>query len=230
MVSRKIVQINEELCNGCGQCIPKCVEGALQIVNGKDKLFRDDYCDGLGACLGHCPQDAINIIERQANPFDKKKVHVHLANKEKSVNKSRSRVDQSLKKITSETRIEKSAIKNWPVQINLLPLEAPYLNNSELLVIADCVPVAYPDLHSNLLKERTVVIGCPKFDDVQFYVEKLGEIFRRNDVKSITLAHMEVPCCYGMIHIAQEAIKRSGKDVPLKTVNIGIKGEILEQS
>jgi Fe-S-cluster-containing hydrogenase component 2 len=226
MVIRKIVQINEELCNGCGQCIPNCVEGALQIVNGKAKLIRDDYCDGLGACLGHCPLDAINIIERQANPFDEKTVHIHLANKEKSASKSRLRVDKSLKEVTSEKRIENSALKNWPIQLNLLPLEAAYLNKHELLIMADCVPVAYPDLHNNLLKERTAVIGCPKFDDAQFYIEKLGEIFRRNDVKNITLAHMEVPCCSGLARIVNNAVEHSGKSIPIKRHIITIKGEI----
>ena len=226
MVTRKIIQIDEELCNGCGQCIPNCAEGALQIVNGKAKLLRDDYCDGLGACLGHCPQEAISIIERQANPFDEKAVHVHLAHKEKSTHKSRPRFNQSSKENTSQTRTEKSALKNWPIQLTLLPLEAAFLNNRELLIMADCVPVAYPDLHSNLLKGRAVIIGCPKFDDVQSYIEKLGEIFKRNDVKSIILAHMEVPCCSGLAWIVNRAVEHSGKTIPIKRQIITIKGEI----
>jgi Pyruvate/2-oxoacid:ferredoxin oxidoreductase delta subunit len=226
LVIRKIVQIDEELCNGCGQCIPNCAEGALQIINGKAKLLRDDYCDGLGACLGHCPQDAITIIERQADPFDEQAVHTHLTNTEKSTHKSRPSFYQPSKEMPSKTTTAPSALTNWPIQINLLPLDAPFFVNRELLIVADCVPVAYPALHKNLLQNRTVVIGCPKFDDVQSYVKKLGEIIKRNDIKSIILAHMEVPCCSGLAWIVTKAVEHSGKTIQIKRHIISIKGEI----
>jgi ferredoxin len=224
-VLRKIVQIREELCDGCGQCIPNCAEGALQIVDGKAKLLRDDYCDGLGACLGHCPQGAITIIERQADPFDEEAVDTHLAEREKQAHKDHPRLASSDREIAPR-KTQESALKNWPIQLNLIPLEAPFLNNREVLIMADCVPVAYPDLHSNLLRGRTAVIGCPKFDDVQSYVEKLAEIFKRNEVKSIILAHMEVPCCSGLAFIVNRAVERSGKTIPIKRHVITIKGEL----
>jgi Pyruvate/2-oxoacid:ferredoxin oxidoreductase delta subunit len=174
MVLRNVVKIIESKCNGCGECIPKCVEGALLIVDGKARLVKDDYCDGLGACLGHCPQDAIKIIKREAEPFDEEAVHAYLAHgnkKETITNKS------SLEQVS-----HKSQLSHWPVKLYLVPLEAPFFDGKELLVMADCVPVAYPNLHNKLLIGRSVVLGCPKFDDVQHYVDKLTEIIQRKDI------------------------------------------------
>ena len=209
MVIRKIVHIDEELCNGCGDCIPNCAEGALQIVDGKAKIVKDLYCDGLGACLGHCPQSAISIIERETTPFDEKAVQDHLSKRE-----------------ITEKKDKRPVLRQWPVQLNLVPLESSSYEDTDLLVTADCVPVVYPEFHKSLLPGKRIVIGCPKFDDSKAYARKLGEILKRNRVRSITILHMEVPCCYGFVHIAQEALRKSGKDIPFETVNIGIKGEV----
>jgi NAD-dependent dihydropyrimidine dehydrogenase PreA subunit len=206
--TRKIVHIDEELCNGCGQCIPKCAEGALQIIDGKARLVSDNYCDGLGACLGHCPQGAIHIIEREAEAFDEEAVHIHLARKQQSTISGR------------------SALRQWPVQINLVPSKAAFFDNHDLLVIADCVPLAYSDVHGSLLNKKSVVMGCPKFDDAQSYVKKLTAILTNNNVKSITVAHMEVPCCSGLLWIVKKAINASGKQIPLERQVITIRGEI----
>jgi NAD-dependent dihydropyrimidine dehydrogenase PreA subunit len=205
---RKIVRIDEGLCNGCGQCIPKCAEGALQIIDGKARLVSDSYCDGLGACLGHCPQGAILIIEREAEAFDEDAIHAHLARKKPSPSP------------------ETSALRQWPVQLNLVPSKAAFFDDSDLLVIADCVPLAYPNVHGSLLSKKSVVMGCPKFDDAQGYVKKLTEILKNNNVKSITVAHMEVPCCFGLLWIVKKAIDASGKQIPLEQQVITIRGEI----
>jgi NAD-dependent dihydropyrimidine dehydrogenase PreA subunit len=205
---RNIVHIDEELCNGCGQCIPNCAEGALQIIDGKARLVSDNYCDGLGACLGHCPQGAILIIEREAEAFDEDAVHAHLAQKKPSPSPGT------------------SALRQWPVQLNLVPSKAAFFDDSDLLVIADCVPLAYPNVHGSLLSKKSVVMGCPKFDDAQGYVKKLTEILKNNNVKSITVAHMEVPCCSGLLWIVKKAIDASGKQIPLEQQVITIRGEI----
>lgn len=208
MEIRKIVRIDEELCNGCGQCIPKCAEGALQIIDGTAKLMSDNYCDGLGACLGHCPQGAIQIIEREAETFDEEAVHAHLAQQKHS------------------QAPETSALRQWPVQLYLVPTKAAFFDDQDLLVIADCVPLTYPNVHGSLLSNKSVVIGCPKFDDAQGYVKKLTEILKNNTVKSITVAHMEVPCCSGLLWIVKKAIEASGKQIPLERQIITIRGEI----
>jgi len=233
MVVRNIVQIDEELCNGCGQCIPNCAEGALQIVDGKAKLVKDMYCDGLGVCLGHCPEGAINIIHREADPFNEEAVHAHLAEKEthKAEQESLacgcpSNVIQTLKAGTLEPTTTSSALSHWPIQLNLVPIEAPFLDDADLLVVADCVPVAYPNLHRSLLPGRSVVVGCPKFDDAKGYAEKLSEILKRNDVRSITVAHMEVPCCSGLNRIVDWAVQASGKQIPVRRHVITVRGEM----
>jgi NAD-dependent dihydropyrimidine dehydrogenase PreA subunit len=233
MVVRKIVQIDEELCNGCGQCIPNCAEGALQIIDGKAKIVKDMYCDGLGACLGHCPQGALTVIERAADPFDEEAVHAYLAGHETHNPEQEtlacgcpSSLVQNLEPSTPVPSLGGSDLRQWPVQLNLVPLEAPFFDDADLLVMADCVPVAYPNLHASLLPGRTVVIGCPKFDDAGGYAEKLREILKRNDVRSITIAHMEVPCCSGLNWIVGKAVEASGKDVPVRRHVITVRGEM----
>lgn len=224
---RKIVEINEDLCNGCGQCIPNCAEGALQIIDGKAKLIKDEYCDGLGACLGHCPQDAIEIIEREADSFDEEAVHKHLKTMEQETltGQSISQSPSQLKQKADETP-SISSLTQWPVQLYLVPLKAPFFDQKELLIVADCVPVAHPNLHREFLKERAIVIGCPKFDDAKYYMEKLSEIFRRNDITGIQVIHMEVPCCSGLNGIVTRAVKESGKNIPVKRKIVTVKGEI----
>ena len=227
VVKRKIVEIDEEKCNGCGECIPNCAEGALKIINGKAKLVSDVYCDGLGACLGHCPQDAIKIIEREAPEFDEAAVHEYLKKEEEKPQISCSFVSSLLPdeepKPTQETG---TTLRQRPVQLNLVPIKAPFWNNADLLLLADCVAVAQPDLHTKLLAGRSVIMGCPKFDDVQHYLEKLTEILKNNNVRSLTVATMEVPCCSGLKLIAELAIEASGKMIPSQNLVIGVKGEI----
>ena len=209
MVLRKIVKINETLCNGCGSCIPKCAEGALQVVNGKARIIKETYCDGLGACLGQCPQGAITVTEREAPAFDQKEVHEYLKNKQARAATATSK-------------------PQWPVKINLVPVQAPFYQNADLLVAADCAPIALKTFQSTLLPGKRVVIGCPKFDDARAYAQKLGEILKLNNVASVTVAHMEVPCCTGLKWAVDKAIEASGKKIPVKEYEIKIGGEIVE--
>jgi NAD-dependent dihydropyrimidine dehydrogenase PreA subunit len=240
-MKRKIVRIDEDKCNGCGLCIPSCAEGALQIVDGKARLITDKLCDGLGACLGDCPQNALIIEERDADAFDEEAVHEHLAQQAapKQGHKheqefgcgcpgSHSRVLADKKETVSEIGEGHvpSELGHWPVQLKLVNPAAPYFREAHLLVAADCVPFAYAGFHRDLLRRRTVAIGCPKLDDAMYYVDKLAEIIRGNNLKSITVAHMEVPCCGGMVSIVREAIKRSGCDVPVKDIRIALDGTV----
>jgi len=240
MATRKIVKIDEERCNGCGLCIPNCAEGAIQIVNGKARLINDKFCDGLGACLGHCPEDAIQVIQREAEDFDEEAVEIHLQRKHDPVPETKpqpvfrgcpsSRPRQF--KTSEETTASGppvpsvSMLTNWPVQLKLVPVNAPYFDDADLLVTADCVPFAYANFHPDFMKGKAVVVGCPKLDDIQHYLEKLTEIFKNNSIKSVTLPYMEVPCCFGLVRATEEAIAASGKKIPLKKVKIGIQGDI----
>jgi ferredoxin len=215
MVLRKIVNINESLCNGCGSCIPKCSEGALQIVNGKARIIKETYCDGLGACLGQCPQGAITVTEREAEPFNENEVHEYQKNKT-NLNP------------TVETRTDSAPQKTqWPVKLNLVPVKAPFFENANLLFAADCGPVAFKAFH-DLMRGKRIIIGCPKFDDARAYAEKLTEIFKQNNIATITVAHMEVPCCTGLKWAVNKALESSRKQIPIKEYEIKIGGEILE--
>jgi len=240
MTTRKIVKIDEEKCTGCGLCIPNCAEGALQIVDGKAKLVSEKFCDGLGACLGHCPEDAITVIEREAEDFDEKAVEA-LLHKQKE---SQPRLEpqpvftgcsspRSMHFKVNETESGKevmgssvSMLSHWPVQLKLVPINAPYFQDANLLVTADCVPFAYVNFHQDFLKGKAVVVGCPKLDDIQYYKEKLTEIFKANSIKGVTVPYMEVPCCFGLVKATEDAIAASGKNIPLKKIKIGIRGEI----
>jgi len=240
MATRKIVKIDEEKCNGCGLCIPNCAEGALQIVDGKAKLMSEKFCDGLGACLGHCPEDAITVIEREAAEFDEKAVEVHLHQQKEAQSKPQPSPvfagcpsSRAMHFKVAEVKSEPGSVSpgvsqltQWPVQLKLVPINAPYFQDADLLIAADCVPFAYPDFHRDFLKGKAVVVGCPKLDDIQYYKEKLTEIFKANSIKSITLPHMEVPCCFGLVKATEDAIAASGKKIPLKKVKIGIRGDI----
>ena len=235
MSKRKIVNIDEEKCTGCGLCIPNCAEGALQIVNGKAKLVKEIYCDGLGACLGHCPEGAIVIEERNAKEFDAEAAKKHLEEiKKKEEDKlpcgcPGTAVRSVDKRTTSGKRRAtkaESELTNWPLQLKLIPIDAPYLKNADLLIAADCVAFSYPDFHQDLLKGKALIIGCPKLDEVDLYIKKLSEIFKVNNLKSVTVAHMEVPCCFGLNHIVSEAMKLSGKKIPLKEITISIQGDV----
>jgi NAD-dependent dihydropyrimidine dehydrogenase PreA subunit len=240
-VIRKIIEINEELCDGCGQCVPDCAEGALQVVDGKVKVLADRYCDGLGACLQSCPKDALTIIERQADEFDEEAVMQLLqSRKDKKQMETSTGPSPGLANVKFETPCQAankprldlaagksdSSLSHWPVQIRLVPARAPFLQNADLLVAADCVPVAYPYFHRDFLADRVVMMGCPKFDDVNGYIQKFVEVFQQANPKSIKLAIMEVPCCGGMRMIVKEALKQAGQDIPMEEVVVTARGEI----
>ncbi len=240
---RKIVQIDQDKCNGCGLCVPACAEGAIRILNGKAVLAADNLCDGLGACLGECPQDAIRIIEREAEQFDEAAVSRQLATSDRPVaSHSHTPQQQSAHSggcpgsramsfnpppptATSGAK-EPSQLRQWPVQLHLVPTNAPYFQNADLLIAADCVPFALADFHQDFLAGKALVIGCPKLDDNSFYQEKLTELFRLSAIKSITVMRMEVPCCGGIVMAARQALAASGKDIPFKEVTVTIRGEV----
>ena len=240
MAKRKVGKIDEEKCNGCGLCIPNCAEGALQIIDGKAKLITDKFCDGLGACLGNCPEDAITIIEREAEDFDEKAVEVYLHKKDEPKPEPKptpvftgcpsSRAMHfkapEAEGVARTTTHSVSQLTQWPVQLKLVPINAPYFQDADLLIAADCVPFAYPDFHQDFLKGKAVVVGCPKLDDIQSYKEKLTLIFKTNSIKSVTVPYMEVPCCFGLVKVTEDAIAASGKNILLKKVKIGIRGDI----
>ena len=240
-VLRKIIEIDETLCDGCGQCVPDCAEGALKIVDGKVKILAEKYCDGLGACLQACPTGALKIIEREADEFDEEAVMELLDSRKTEDKKAQpASAAQGLAKVRVETPCQAanrprfdfapektgSSLTHWPVQIRLVPAQAPFLQNVDLLVAADCVPVAYPYFHRDFLADRVVMMGCPKFDDVNGYIQKFAEVFRTAKPKSIKLAIMEVPCCGGMRMIVKEALKQVDMDIPLEEVIVTARGEI----
>jgi len=279
---RKVIHIDEEKCTGCGDCIPNCPEGALQVIDGKARLVSDLFCDGLGACVGHCPTGAMTVEERPAEPYDETRVMAnivpqgpntiaaHMAHlkghgavayyraavaylKEHNIPIPAPKHEacacpssqaRSLKKKglgsggqgsggggrglrnRGQGVVEASELQNWPVQIMLVPVSAPYLKNADLLITADCVPAAYPAFHQEFLRDKVLLIGCPKLDDANFYLEKLTEMFRTNQPKSVTCLHMEVPCCFGMVQLTRQAIEQSGRTIPFAERTISIRGEV----
>jgi Pyruvate/2-oxoacid:ferredoxin oxidoreductase delta subunit len=284
-LKRKIIKIDEEKCNGCGDCIPDCPEGALQLIDGKARLISDLFCDGLGACIGSCPVDAIGIEEREAEPYEEKKVmenivkagvntikahlkhlkdhnemeYLHRALEYLRENNVDFPFDEFRKEMhgtgntgtsggcpgsrtvsweedkknpesaeNAQIKIA-SELRNWPVQLMLINPQAPYLKNADLLITADCVPFTYPSYHRDFIKNKVVLIGCPKLDDINYYTEKMVEIFKIADPKSITVTYMEVPCCHGLVSGVQEAVERSGKNILVNKYRISIKGEQLIQ-
>lgn len=246
-VKRKIIEINEELCDGCGQCVIACAEGAIKIIDGKAKVISDNLCDGLGACIGDCPQGALKIIEREADEFDEEEVEKHLLkisrNEEKTLLcgcpstqiqefSQEFSMDASCQAANEPVSMEPadSALSHWPVQIRLVPPAALFLKGADLLVAADCVPVAVPTFHKDFLKGRIVMIGCPKFDDKESYVEKFAEIFKTAGIKSITCLIMEVPCCSGLPGILNMSMEKAGVDIPVEKVVINSRGKIIERT
>jgi NAD-dependent dihydropyrimidine dehydrogenase PreA subunit len=263
---RKIVRIDEAKCDGCGQCIPACAEGAIALVGGKARLSADVLCDGLGACLGECPQGAITVIEREAAAFDEEAVKRHLLSMGERASSRHAGVPAPTPPVPAPARPRlsvlsgaeaapqggcpgarpmalprrgplaappapgaatgESRLAQWPVQLHLVPVAAPWFRGADLLVAADCVPFAYARFHDDLLAGRALVVGCPKLDDLGAYVEKLGRICGANELRSVTVVRMEVPCCGGISMAAQRAIQASGKPIPFRDVVVAVDGTI----
>jgi len=245
-IKRKIIQIDEEKCNGCGLCVPSCAEGAIGIIDGKARLVAEKYCDGLGACLGECPQDALTMIEAEVEAFDMEAAEAHVKDMKPvllpsapsmpcgcpstlmQVFPAATACDKAAPPIAPDRR--PSALSHWPVQIRLVPATAPFLKNADLLIAADCTPVAYANFHQDFLAGKAVLMGCPKFDDVPAYVEKFTQIFRQNPIKSVTVLVMEVPCCQGLPAIIRKAMAQSGQEIPMNIAVISLRGEILKST
>lgn len=250
---RKIIKIDEELCDGCGLCVPDCAEGSLKIVNGKAKLVADKLCDGLGACLGACPTGALEIIERTADEFDEEAVEKYLAEEKRKAEAAKtmdcgcaSSHIQSFKPMPAASQASPcqkanipahipgsdaadSALTHWPIQIRLVPPHAPFLQNSDLLVAADCTAVAARNFQEKYLEGKTVMMGCPKFDDAESYIQRFTEIIETCNLKSLTILIMEVPCCSAMNVIIKKAIEKAGKNVPVEQITISTRGQELQR-
>lgn len=251
-MKRKIITIDEALCDGCGNCVTACSEGALQIVHGKAKLVKEDFCDGFGDCIGECPTGALIIEERESKPFDEEATKEYLLQtrgKEavwrmeeaqgKHTVKEHAPLPcgcpgsfaQSLNSLIVNNSLGHqeiaSQLRNWPVQITLLPVKAPYYKDADMLIAADCCAYAYGAFHNDFIKDQTLAIGCPKLDNAKAYEEKLSAIFSENNIKSVTVTYMGVPCCMGLLRLVEEAIRKSGKDIPLRRVKIDSRGGLL---
>jgi Pyruvate/2-oxoacid:ferredoxin oxidoreductase delta subunit len=238
-VLRKIISIDEEKCDGCGLCVPSCAEGALQVVDGKLRLVKESYCDGLGACLGECPQGALAVIETWVEPFDEAAAmaYAHPAAIPLEAHASRGQgvapaACPSLQPAPAQWQPpaaedivapQRSELRQWPVQLHLIPPSAPFLQDADLTIIADCVPFADPNTHARYIKDSAIAVGCPKLDDGRAYVLKLSQILAQNDIRSLKVVRMEVPCCGGLEMIARQAMEVSSVHVPLETVVVAIK-------
>jgi len=229
-MKRTIIKIDEEKCNGCGLCVPICVEGALRIINGKAKLVSDRFCDGLGACLGKCPVGALTVEVREAEEFDEEAAKAHARTAHVSEHACPSAqvmtFPSGLEEKTTKVDMPRidSMLSQWPIQLSLVPPNAPFIKNADLVIAADCVGFAYPNFHSDFLKDRKLIIGCPKLDDAQFYQKKLEMLFKELQPRSVTVVNMEVPCCFGLYKIVKEALASAGRNIPLKQEIIGVKG------
>lgn len=239
MTLRNIVHIDEKKCNGCGQCITACAEGAIELIDGKAKLVSEVYCDGLGACLGHCPVDAITVEQREAAAFDEAATEAYLKQKQRQTPSASPpqpaftcpglgarQFTATPEQTDSQDGDVSSQLQQWPVQMNLLSPQSSTFQDADVLLAADCVPFAMGDFHQRYLKGRTLAIGCPKLDDVRPYIDKLAEILQRHRIKSLTVIHMEVPCCSGLTYVAREAIKQSARPMAFEDVTVGVQGQV----
>jgi Pyruvate/2-oxoacid:ferredoxin oxidoreductase delta subunit len=254
MIKRKIIKIDESKCDGCALCIPSCPEGALQIIDGKAKLVKESFCDGLGACLGDCLQDALHVMEAIVDEYDEvsviehikkntpDKLETHIRHLQKHSHELKISAQQTAfsscpsarviqfeakQSVNSNTGFE-SQLGQWPIQLHLVPTAAPCFQNADFVLVADCVPFAYANFHSGFLNGNAIAIACPKLDNISPYVDKLTNIFRASNLKSIKVVVMEVPCCSGLVRIAKEAANYAAFEGPLEIVTVGIKGNILE--
>ncbi len=252
-MKRKIIIIDEDLCDGCGDCVVACAEGAIQVIDGKAKLVKEQYCDGFGDCLGECPTGALRIEEVEADAFDTEATKQHLLDNKgpQAVERMEKAAARHASQTTTPTAQAKaggcpgaraaefeaatsdaagqvpSQLTHWPIQMRLISPEAPVLKNAELLLAADCTAFAYGDFHRKLLAGKAIIIGCPKLDETEPYLQKLTEIIKNNDLHSLTVAHMEVPCCHGLAHLAKEALKLAASKLQLQTVILGIRGDMI---
>ncbi|MFX1521342.1 MAG: ATP-binding protein [Promethearchaeota archaeon] len=260
-VERKIITIDEELCNGCGNCIPSCPEQALELVDTPDglkaRIVKEFYCDGLGACLGACPTGALIIEEKEVDPYDDDatierikevapemlnihvehiKEHAHQlelpAQTQETVEwgcpAAQTLTWEEEKPVSEEAVKLPSQLRQWPVQLHLVSPSAPYFQNNDLVIVADCVPFAYANFHQDFLKDKALAVGCPKLDDTNAYLAKIAQIIKTGNPRSVTVVNMEVPCCFGLVRIVQQAMKEAGKNIPFETVTISIKGKQLQ--
>lgn len=244
-VKRKIIEIDESRCDGCGNCIPACAEGAIQLVDGKAKVVSDKFCDGLGACLGECPNNALRVIEREAEEFDEEAVEEYLKSRLHEPLRPASTVISGCPSAQARcfgnplprakggpaplSGTVGSRLTHWPIKIRLVPPQAPFLQGADLLVVADCAGVAYPAFHQEFLAGKVVLMGCPKFDDTEMYVQKFSEIFFRAAVRSVTVVVMEVPCCHGLPYIVKKGMERAAQEIPIEVAVISAQGTILER-
>jgi len=246
MALRDIIRIDEELCDGCALCIPACAEGALAIVDGKAKLVSEVYCDGMGSCLGECPQGAITIEQREAGAYDEVAVEQHIAAQTVAAPATATSEPEPMacgcpgamsREIPQRDHAQHahahgdadagplhSELRNWPVEMMLVPPEAPHYQGAKLLIAADCVPFAYAAFHRDMLAGRVLMVGCPKQADMQANLQKLIHIFKANDIKAVDVAFMEVPCCMGLVQAVKQALAASGKDIPARALRVGIDG------
>lgn len=235
-MKRTVIKIDEEKCTGCGLCVPACVEGALQIIDGKARLVSDRFCDGLGACIGKCPFGALTVEVREAEEFNEEaaKTHAKTAPISKCACPSAEVMTFSSGAEEKGTGVEAprvdSMLSQWPIQLSLVPPNAPFIKNADLVIAADCVGFAYPNFHVDFLKGRKLIIGCPKLDDAQFYREKLEMMFKELQPRSVTVVNMEVPCCFSLYRIVKEALTSAGRNIPLKQEIIGVKGNRISTS
>jgi NAD-dependent dihydropyrimidine dehydrogenase PreA subunit len=237
-MKRNIIEINEELCNGCGNCVTACAEGALKLVDGKVRLVSDVYCDGLGACLGDCPTGALKVVEREAPAFDEHEAEKHLAgSKPQAMPMTQplacgcpgsAAMTFKIDDAPSGPAAVRSSLSHFPVKLQLLNPNAPFLKGADLILLADCCALCYPALHQNLIRGKAIAMGCPKLDDLPAHVEKLTQIVR-SGIRSLTVVHMEVPCCSGFVRAAQMAVQQSGRDIPVRHITIGRQGDILQE-